>query len=86
MEADFIRDVYAGHELDPGFPASTVGRREKYDFRSSQVWYIMHKANQILQKADQAGRNAKAISRICPPMMEVIEQVIYLNFKREIDF
>ncbi|KAI7815798.1 hypothetical protein BC939DRAFT_471579 [Gamsiella multidivaricata] len=86
LKADFIKDVLAEQELDPRFPAASVGRRQKYNFTRAEISRMIRDADDTPRKVQEAShRNPVKISRIYPRKMEVIEKVLYSQLKNEID-
>ncbi|KAF9922699.1 hypothetical protein BGZ67_010301, partial [Mortierella alpina] len=76
----------SGRALDPRLSAASVGRWEKYNFNRSDVNRIIRAEENIRSKVQKLGaRNSMKISRIYPRRIEVVEAIIFQDFKREID-
>ncbi|KAG9319583.1 hypothetical protein KVV02_005013 [Mortierella alpina] len=86
LKAEFLDDYQSGRALDPRLSAASVGRWEKYNFNRSDVNRIIRAEENIRSKVQKLGaRNSMKINRIYPRKIEVVEAIIFQDFKREID-
>ncbi|KAG0316228.1 hypothetical protein BGZ99_007001 [Dissophora globulifera] len=86
LKAEFIKEVQAGLERDPRFPISVVCRRDKYNFYPQKGISLFNNASEILGKIAQLGsHNSMLITKLYPRKMDVIENFLYLSFKKELE-
>ncbi|KAI1319197.1 hypothetical protein EDD11_004591 [Mortierella claussenii] len=86
LKAEFIAEVNAARENDPKASASSIGRDKKYNLDRFTAACTINNSKAILDKVEGMGpRSSTKMTKLYPRAMEVVEKVLFLQFKHEID-
>ncbi|GJJ71553.1 hypothetical protein EMPS_03903 [Entomortierella parvispora] len=84
LKARFIEDVEAARLKDPKTSVSSICRQEQYGFTPQAGNKILAEAKTILKEAERLGTNALTMFNKYNRRMDIVEQVLYLDFKNQL--